>query len=173
MNYEIKRPGKAEVELTITVTPADYQKYMEAAAERLSERAAIKGFRPGKAPYGIVKEQMGELKILEEALEPIVQSNYFEAVKKENLETVGSPQVTLEKMAPGNDLVYKAVVALLPEVKLADLAKIKVDRKKVEVTETDIENVLKDLTRMQQKEILKNGAAEKTDKIIVDLDMLA
>ena len=50
MHYETKKLDKSQVELTIVVEPGDYQADMESAAVRLSERAAIKGFRPGKAP---------------------------------------------------------------------------------------------------------------------------
>lgn len=171
MSHELKKISQSEVELTITVAPADYQKEMDKAAERLSERAAIKGFRPGKAPYDIVKSQVGEIKILEEALEEIIQGSFYAAVKEEKLETVGMPLVTMEKMAPGNDIVYKAKVALFPKIKLADLSKIKVNEKKVEVTQKQIEDMIESLKKMQIKETVKDGAAAKTDKAVIDMDM--
>jgi len=171
MHYETKKLDKSQVELTIIVEPGDYRADMESAAVRLSERAAVKGFRPGKAPYEMVKQQMGELKILEEAMQSIVERNFYEASKKENLETIGMPNITIEKFAPGNDFIFKAVVALLPKVKLADLDKIKVKMEEKPVTEEDMNNVLNDLRKMQPKEILKNGIAAKEDKIVVGMDM--
>lgn len=171
MRYELKNPSKSEVEFTITISPADYQKNLEAAAVRLSERAAIKGFRPGKAPYAMVKEQLGEIKILEEALQSIVEGSYFEALQKEKLATVGHPEIVIEKMAPGNDLVFKAKAALFPSIKLADLEKIKVKKESKGAGETEINKVLEDLKKMRAKEVIKTGAAEKEDKIVVDLDM--
>src|SRR3990167_6990309 len=120
MPYTLKKLEKSQVELTFTIPPAEYKKEMEKAALRLSERAAIKGFRPGKAPYDVVKQQLGEFKILEEAADAMVQHSFFEAVKAEKLNTVGMPKIKVEKMTPGNDFVYIATVALLPEVKLAD-----------------------------------------------------
>lgn len=171
MHYETKKLDKSQVELTIIVEPGDYRADMESAAVRLSERAAIKGFRPGKAPYEMVKQQMGELKILEEAMQSVVESNFHEVSKKENLETIGMPNITIEKFAPGNDFVFKAVVALLPKVKLADIGKINVKIEEKPVTEEDTNNVLNDLRKMQPKEILKNGIATKEDKIVVGMDM--
>lgn len=171
MHYELKNISKSEVEITITVAPADYQKNLEEAAVRLSERAAIKGFRPGKAPYAMVKEQLGEIKILEEALQSIVEGNYFEAVQKEKLSTVGHPEIVIEKMAPGNDLVFKAKAALFPGVKLADLEKIKIKKETKEVSEKETNKVIEDIKKMQAKEVVKTGVADKIDKIVVDLDM--
>lgn len=171
MSHEFKKLEKSEVEFTITVTPADYQPALEHAAKHLSEVAAIKGFRPGTAPYDIVKQQVGDQKILETALEEIVRENFYKAVDAEKLQTVGMPMVTIEKLAPGNDIVFKAKVALMPTIKLADLDKIKVETKSTEVTDKDVDNTLNDLRKMRMKEVIKNGTAAKEDKIVVDLDM--
>lgn len=170
MNYE-KKIDKGQAFLTFTIAPADYKKDVEAAAVRLSERAAIKGFRPGKAPYEMVKQQLGELRIMEEAAERVIQHAYFEAVKAEKLAAIGMPQVAIQKMAPGNDFVFTATVALLPEVKLPDLKKIKIDVKEVKVGDADVDKVLEDLRKMQPKETPKAGAAAKEDKLVIDMDM--
>ena len=171
MQYTVKNLDKSQVELTITVSPADYKHALEHAAESISMRAAIKGFRPGKAPYAVVKEQMGEIKIMEEALEHIVQENFFEAVQKEKLETIGMPKISIEKMAPGNDLVFKAAAALLPKVNLPDLSSIKAERKEQKVEEKQLNDVLENLQKMQRVENPKDGAAAKEDKMVIDLEM--
>lgn len=171
MKHEIKKLGKAQVELNISVEPADYKDDLEKAAARISDRASIKGFRQGKAPYNIVKEQVGEIKIFEEAMQSIVEKNLFAVIKKENLETVGAPQITIEKIAPGNDFVFKAVASLMPKIKLCDLNKIKIEIKTQKTTDKETEDVVQNLRKMQAKEILKNGTAEKEDKIVIDLDM--
>ncbi|MBI5728829.1 MAG: trigger factor [Candidatus Magasanikbacteria bacterium] len=170
MNYD-KKLDKAQAILTFTITPAEYQKDLESAALRLSERAAIKGFRPGKAPYNIVKQQLGEVKILEEAAEHIVQRTYFAAVKEEKLQTIGMPQVSIKKLAPGNDLVYEATVALLPSVMVADISKIKVERAAKKVDDKEVGETLENLRKMQPKELTKAGPAAKEDKVTIDMDM--
>jgi trigger factor len=171
MKHELKKLEKSEAEIIITVAPNEYADQLKSAAIRLSERSVVKGFRPGKASYETIKSQFGEQKILEEALQEIVQKNFFEAIKTEKLDTIGSPEIAVEKLAPNNDIVFKAKVALLPKIKLANLDKIKVDAKKIEINDSDIDKVVKDLQKMKKKEVLKNGTAEKQDKIIVDLDM--
>ncbi|KKU25652.1 MAG: Trigger factor [Candidatus Magasanikbacteria bacterium GW2011_GWA2_46_17] len=172
MKYEKKDIAKSQVEFTITVEAKDYEKEMQAAAVRLSERAAIKGFRPGKAPYDMVKQQMGELKILEEAMQDIVEKNYYQAVTAEKLRTVGTPQITIVKVAPGNEFVFKAMVALLPLVKVGDISKLDVKREPKEVSDKDVDTIIGDLRKMQTKEMVKNGSAGKEDKVVIDMDML-
>lgn len=170
MHYE-KKLEKAQAVLTFTIAPAEYKNDLEAAALRLSERAAIRGFRPGKAPYEVVKQQLGEVKILEEAAEHIVERTYFAAVKEEKLQTVGLPQISIKKLAPGNDLTYEATVALLPTVVVADFSKIKVERKEKKVGDKEVAEVLENLRKMQPKELPKAGPAAKKDKVTIDMDM--
>lgn len=171
MKYDLKKLDKSQVQLTFTITPAEYKADVQKAAVRLSERAAIKGFRPGKAPYEIVKQQLGEIKIMEEALEGIVQKTYYDAVKTEKLQTVGMPNVAVKKLAPGNDMIFEATVALLPEITLPDFGKIKVEVKPVTVGEAEVTKVLEDLQKMQPKEVIKNGVSTKADKMLVDMNM--
>jgi len=171
MSYTTKKLEKSQVELAITVSPADYQKHLEKAAFRISERAAIKGFRPGKAPYETVKKEVGEMNILNEALEQIIQEAFFNAVMSEKLDTIGMPKIDIEKLAPGNDFVFKATVALLPTVKLADVKKISVKREVKPVEQKDLDETLNAIRGMHAKEVAKLGIAEKTDKIVIDMDM--
>ncbi|MBI5254163.1 trigger factor [Candidatus Falkowbacteria bacterium] len=169
--YTLKKLDKSQTELTITVSPADCQKHLEKAAVRISERASIKGFRPGKAPYETVKKEVGEMNILNEALETIIQEAFFNAVVSEKLDTVGMPKIDIEKLAPGNDVVFRATVALLPAVKLANIKKISVKKEIKPITEKDVEETLNALRGMHAKDVLKTGIAEKTDKLVIDMDM--
>ncbi|OIO19165.1 MAG: trigger factor [Candidatus Magasanikbacteria bacterium CG_4_9_14_0_2_um_filter_41_10] len=172
MSYTKKDLKDSQVELTITVTPADYVEALKKAAVRLSERANIKGFRKGKAPYDVLKKEVGEMAIMQEALEDIVKKSFFEAVKTEGLETIGMPKVSVEKVAPANDIVYKAIVALMPSVKLPDIKKIKVTKSDAKIDETKIDETLQALRGMHATEVLKDGKAEGTDKLVLDMDMI-
>ncbi len=171
MSHKSKNLENSQIELTITVTPKEYESYLQKAAVKLSERTAIKGFRKGHTPYDIIKKEVGEMRILQEAMQSIVQATYVQAAKAEELEIVGEPTITIEKVAPGNDLVYKAVVALLPEVTLADTKKIKVQAETVSVEETELEETLTSLRGMHAEEVEKDGAAEGTDIVVIDMNM--
>lgn len=171
MSYKLEKLDKSQLEFTFTVTPSEYQKDLESAAVRLSERAAIKGFRPGKAPYDIVKQQLGELRIMEEAVEKIVQKLYFDAIKTEKAAAIGMPQIKVEKLAPGNDFIFTATVALLPKIKLPDLQTISIKSEYKPAGDKDVEEALGHIQKMQPKEEPKNGISTKEDKVTIDMDM--
>jgi trigger factor len=172
MSHTLKKLDKSQIELIITVPPADYEKHLGKAAERISLRASIKGFRDGHAPYDVVKKEVGEMNILNEAMESIVQESFYKAVTEEKLDTIGMPKIELEKMAPANDIIYKATVAILPQIKLADVSKIKLEKKTKKVEEKHVEEVIDSLRKMQAKEVIKNDKkATAEDKLVIDMDM--
>ncbi len=165
---------KNTVKFTVRIPTEEARPYLEEAAVRISQSSSIPGFRPGKAGYDIVKQRVGEMKIYEEALESIVRKTYVEAILANQIETVGSPKIDVEKLAPDNDIVYTAEVGRMPRVtKLADFRKLKIKSKPSEVSDQDIANTLKDLQRMQTKEVraVSGGAAAQNDKVIVSMNM--
>src|SRR3989338_10074184 len=139
MNHILKKLPASQVELTITVPAEEYTPLLTNAAIRISHRIAISGFRKVHVPYDIVKREVGEIAILQEAAEEIIQKTFFEAIQSEHVHTIGHPKIQIEKIAPGNDFVYKATVATLPHVKIPDLTKISVERKVKNIDEKEVE----------------------------------
>jgi trigger factor len=173
MNYKTDlKKEQGHVHITCTVTPEEYDKHLKTAATRISNQVKIKGFRPGKAPYDMVVRELGEMRIMQEALESIIQEAYVDAVKQEELNIVGQPRISVEKLAPGNDVEFVAVVALLPEVTLPKLSKLSVKKDSVEVTDEQVQETIDALRGMKAEEIKKDGPAAKEDKITVDMNML-
>jgi len=172
MNVTIKELPKSQMELTITVTPEQMQPHLLAAAKKISSEIKIAGFRPGLAPYDIVAGQVGEMKVLDAALEGVVRDTFVEAVRTHELKTVGTPEITIEKAAPKNELVYRAVVSVVPAVKLPDFSKISVDVKPSEVADADVDALLKDLQKMHAAFVDSTEAVGPTDHVTVDMDLL-
>ena len=173
-NITVEEQEKGLVKITFTVSVSEQQPFLEAAAEHISEHSTIPGFRPGKAGYEVVKQRVGEAKIMEEALEKIVRSLFVKALLDNEIDTVGSPKIDVEKMAPGNELVFTAEVTRMPAVKeLADFKTFSVQGKVPEVADHDVELALKDLTRMQTKEVraVSGSIVKGTDKAVVSMDM--
>lgn len=172
MQTKIQKLPKNQVEIEIELSIEEMQPCLERAGRELSKKTKIDGFRPGNAPLDVIKQKVGEMTLYEEAAEIAVQKSYAEVVKKENLQVVGQPQIEVLKLAPENPFSFKARAALLPKIKLADWKKIKVKRKEIKVEENEIENVLRDLQKMQTKEKLVKRPADRHDKVVVDMEIL-
>ncbi|PWB38847.1 MAG: trigger factor [Parcubacteria group bacterium] len=171
MNISKKDLEKSQVEINIEVNLDEMQPFLDKAALRLAQKTKISGFRPGKAPYALVQAQVGEMAIYEEALESIINHAYYEAIKKEDVQSVGQPEIKVEKFAPGNPLIFKAIVTLLPSLKLADWKSLRVAKKPVELKDEDTNKTLSRLQEMQAKENIVEREAKKGDKIVVDFEV--
>lgn len=172
MTHTFKKLPKSAIELTIELTPADMQSYLQKAAAQLSQTAVIPGFRPGKAPYDQVVAQFGSGRLWEEAAQLAVPKTYSAIIVQEKLETIGAPEIEVIKLAPDNPFIFKATVALLPEIILGDYTKIKIEHKTAAVKEEHVDKALADLRKMQTKEIVVDRPVKAGgDKVVLDMTM--
>jgi len=171
MKIVLNKLPKSRVELTIELSVEELTPFLNQAAQQLAQKNKIAGFRPGKIPYHIIGQQLGAMAIYEQAMEEILNDSYFKAIKENQLLPVEKPKIEILKFAPDNPLVYKAIFAVLPKIKLGDYKKIKVKRKEIEITPEQVEKTLKELQKMRAKETLVNREIQKKDKVLVDLEM--
>src|SRR4030043_1036564 len=113
---QIRKLPKSQLEIKIIVPAAELEKFLDMAAEELSKDVKIPGFRPGKAPRKIVEQQFSSEKVLAHAAQIAVKKTYADSVTKSKIEAIGEPQITVTKIAAGNDLEYKAVISVMPEI---------------------------------------------------------
>jgi len=172
MQITKKELGKNQIELSIEVSLEEMKPHLAKAASRMSQGAKLPGFRPGKAPYELVKNKFGEMAIYQAALDMIVSDSFYKAVTREKVTSVGQPEIKIEKIAPGNPLSYIAIVALLPKVTLGEWQTLKIKKNKVEVSDEDINKTLEQLQNMQVKETAVDRAATKGDKVEADFEVL-
>lgn len=174
MTHTLETAGDNIVKITVTVPKEKVAEAMQEAAKHISEVVNIPGFRPGAAPYEVVKQKVGEMKILEEAAEDLIRSSLASALIDEDLDMIGSPHFSMDVMIPGEDLIYTAEIALMPKVKkLADYAKLRVEKRSTEPSAETINEARADLARMQIKETraLAGHALQKGDKAVINLTM--
>lgn len=162
---------KNQVELTIEVSVDEIRPYLNTAALKLSQKNKIPGFRPGKAPYDLVKTHFGDMAILQEALDNIINQTFYQAVSQEKLETIGSPDIKLEKVAPDNPLVYKATVAILPKVILGNWQHLSIQKNEAKATDEEINKTIDQLRQMAVKETVVDRAIQTGDKAEVDFEV--
>ena len=172
MRVELKNLPQSEIELTIEVPVDEYQKFMAVAAKKISETIKIEGFRPGHAPYDIVNQKVGEGAILEQALSEILTHTFVNAVNQEKLDTIGQPEIDIKKMAPGNDLVYTAKVAILPKIALPDMSALSLPKPVVAIAEKEVADFLTRLAKSRAVEILENRPAQDKDLVKLDYQIL-
>lgn len=171
MKIEKKDLSKNQIELNIEVSLEEIKPHLEKTAIRLASKTNIPGFRPGKAPYDLVKAKLGEMTIWQEALNSILAQTFYQAVQEHQLKTVGQPDIKIDKLAPGNPLVYTAKVSLLPEVVLGDWQKSEVKKTEIKVSQEDLDKTFAQLQEMQVAENKVERVANNGDKVELDFEV--
>ena len=136
-----------KLKITVEVEPDIFEEAKRKAARKLSRRVKIPGFRPGKAPYQVVLRQFGEPAIIEDALEFLVEDIYPKVIEESEIKPYGPGK--LDNVASMDPPILEFVVPLDAEVTLGDYKSIEKTYEPVEVSDQDVEDVIKDLQDRQ------------------------
>lgn len=178
MNKEIKKLPKSEIEIKVSVPWDEWKKYLDQATSDLSKDVKIPGFRPGKAPKSMVEQKVGKGNILQEAAEKAIQKTYADILAEGIIDAIGAPKAEILKLAEVNDLEYKLVTAVIPEVKIKswkdEIKKInkKLKDVKAEVKDEDIDKEIKKIAESRAIFITVNREAKNNDSVSVDFKVL-
>ena len=114
------------------------------AVAKVQQRAKLPGFRPGKAPVSIIRQQFaGDIrKQVLESLIPKYLHNRFEA---EDLKVVGQPDITDVHLEAGEPLRFTAEFEVVPQVELQDYKGLTVKYQDPEVTDEDVDKRIEEL----------------------------
>ncbi len=169
MQVSVEATGNLERRLRVEVPAERINKEIENRLRRVGKTAKIKGFRPGKVPAKVIRQRYGD-QVRQEVLSEMMQTSYSEALQREQLVPAGGPQIHPERAGDEEGLVYTATFEVYPEVELADLDKISVTRPVVEITEADVDDMMKNLRKQKAEWESVDRPAAEGDKVIVDFE---
>ena len=170
MKVTVENGENQQVTLTVEVEAAEVSKAVEKAVKRLSNRVNIPGFRKGKAPRKIIERNVGMDAIMQEAFDIVGPKAFADALEEQKIEPVSRPQIDIETLEDGKDLVFKATVTPRPEVKLGEYKGLKVEKNVEAVTDEDVEKQLKTFQDRQGKMVDAPEGSEVKDGDFTTLD---
>ena len=138
---------KSRVALTIETSAEEFEAAVNKAYLKMRGKINVPGFRVGKAPRKIIEKMYGAEVFYEEAVNIILPDAYEAAVKEQELNVVGYPEVELESCTK-DGVVFKCTVAIYPEVKLGQYKGLAVTRHVRPVTDKTVDIELVHQTRM-------------------------
>src|SRR3989344_4289066 len=115
-NFVRKNLPESEVEFAGEVPADTLTPYRGRALTEISGGLEMSGFRKGKVPEDLVRKSVGELGVLEEAINLFVRDFYPELVEVLKVDVVGRPQIVITKLAPGNPVGLTIRTAIYPQV---------------------------------------------------------
>jgi trigger factor len=135
----------------------------------VARTARLKGFRPGKAPLPVVRQQFGA-QVQSEVVGDLLRETYSDAVNQQSLRPATDPRIELVAADPGADLRYVASFEVLPEILLAPVTDIAIERPTASIAESDIAAMLESMRRQRPDFVAVERGAGDTDRVTVDFE---
>ncbi len=128
----------SQIGLEIEVPAETSKKAYDKVVNNLLRTVRLPGFRPGKVPKQVLMQRFGAQSINGEALQEIVDTALKDALKQEQIESLGNYQLRtsfeemLAQFEPGKVLTFKAAVDVAPEVTIKSSTGFKLKAEGVE-----------------------------------------
>ena len=140
MKIDKSKVENQQLTLTLHIDESEIEKYLNRAAQKLSNQLKIPGFRKGKAPKSIVEKIVGKEGLVEESLQFSVPDLVNNAIEQEKLEVFATPKISVLDLVP--KLKLEAKVALKPNAVLGKVEDIKLEIKQDKVGAKEVNNII-------------------------------
>ena len=155
--------------LSVLVDKKTIQKKLDEKLNELQNKVQLKGFRPGKVPTNIIKNQFGKA-VYGEVIDGILKETSSKAIEDKKIKVAGQPKIDLKTFGEGKDLDYTIELETLPEIKVKPLNSIKATEYNVEIDKNIIDKRIDEIAKGQQnfEDKKENEKSEMGDMIIFD-----
>ena len=132
-------------------------------AQELARRARVPGFRPGKAPIGVVKTRFRD-EIVSEMMQHLMPKYFGDAIDERKLEIVQAPHFESVDYNSGKPLRFRAVFEVYPKLNITNYEGIavqevstKIDDKEVEASLKKLQEDMAELAPVEEDRPVKEG----------------
>jgi len=169
MALNVETLGNLERRITISVPLQPLEAQINQRLNQLARTAKFAGFRPGKAPIGLVNQHYGS-QVRDEVYSGAVEKSFGDAVEENKLRVAGFPNIEHKPFdAASETLEYTATFEVFPEVAIGDLSKVKIERPVIEVSDADVKKTLDVLVKQRVTFDPVKRASKKGDRVNVTL----
>ena len=167
MQISIEQNEGLERNLNVSIPAENINSQVAEKLKELSKQVRIKGFRPGKIPKNILKQRYGS-HARQEVLGEIINSSIESAIKDNNLTIAERPEITEAKDLDDGGYSFVAKLELMPEVPEIDYANIEIKTTTSEVTDKDVDKMIKKLQKQKQEWKDSKAKIAKGDLVTIE-----
>ena len=169
MKIEVQNKKGLTTVLSIIVDKKIIKEKLDKRLLELQSEVSLKGFRPGKVPPTVIKNQFGKA-IYGEVIDKILQETSGKALMEKKIKAAGQPKIDLKTFGEGKDLNYTLEVDSLPEINLASFDKYKASEYLIKTESKLVDEKIKEIAKNNKTFSDKNNKSTKGDLVIFDFN---
>ena len=169
MKSTVEQVSPTRVKINVEVPFDELKPNFERAYRKIAQQVRIPGFRPGKAPARVLESRIGRAPVLDEVVNEVIPAKYLEAVRADDIRTLGQPEFEVTKLEDREVLEFTAEVDIRPEITLPDFSDFTVSVDDVELTEAEVGEQLDELRARFGTLAGVDRPAENGDFVSIDL----
>jgi trigger factor len=171
MKANVEEISSIKKKVSIEIPEDQVTKEVESFYKDLGKKAKIKGFRPGKVPRNILERYFKDY-VKAEVIQKLIEETYPKALSESDLQPISPPVIDPGEFEEGKPFQYSAVLEVKPEIKLEGYTGLKIEGKKEEVKDEEVEERLKALQNLHAnlKTISEARPIQAGDYVIVDYE---
>jgi trigger factor len=169
MKSAVETLSPTRVKFTVEVPFDELKPSLDTAYKKIGQQVRIKGFRPGKVPPRMIDQYVGRGTVLEEAVNDALPRLYGEAVRENDVDILGHPEIEVTQFADGDQLVFTAEVDIRPEITLPEYDALPVTVDDAEVDDAKVEEQIQSLRERFATLKGVERAAQTGDYVSIDL----
>ncbi len=172
MAATVETVSALERRINLSIPTDQIEKEVASRLQRMSRTVRMQGFRPGKVPLKMVASTYGP-QVRSEVIGDAIQKNFSDTVQEQKLRVAGYPRIEPRSLGEGeaaNDAAFEFVATfeVYPEVAIADLATLAVERPIALVGEDDVDKTIETLRKQRVTYLVVERASLKGDRITID-----
>ncbi|MCL2827786.1 MAG: trigger factor [Oscillospiraceae bacterium] len=166
----VNEKEKNTVEVIVEVDAGTFDQALEKVYRKNRGSIMIPGFRPGKAPRKMVERMYGASVFYEDAINELAPDVFADAVKDQNLRTVGQPSVDNVDVSDDKVLTLTFITAVYPQVTLGEYKGLSAEKPVETVKKKDIDQELEMLQKRNARIASVERAAKDGDTAVIDFE---
>ncbi|MEQ1813629.1 MAG: trigger factor, partial [Candidatus Nitrotoga sp.] len=162
--------GALERRLSASIPQRQLIGEIEVRLKRLGRTAKVHGFRPGKVPLNILRQQYGA-QVHQDVMGDALQRSFVEAVKQHSLRVASRPDFEIKSTDPETEQIeFSATFEIYPEVVLGNIEAEMVERVTCSMTEADVDRTIAILLKQHITYTVIDRAAQNGDRVTIDFN---
>ena len=154
------------IEIPTDVVDAEFDR----VARGYTKQARLPGFRPGKVPQTLIKQRFRE-QILHDVMHGLSPRAVDEALQERGIEPVDTPNIKDVELHEGQPLKFTAAFETVPPFDPGDLSSITLRQASAQVSDEDVDDMLRRLRERAAKyETVEGRAIADDDTVALDMD---